>query len=313
MADIEGKIQMSDHLVDDLATTKADVVHNLLFEPNNSLPKNHSHRNFQRNSSEFNSSIRFSVEYESINLTSQIMIHREFNSNKTFIENNDFLRNKFDEAALTSQFAVEEIQVLQKDKSQIGQQPTRDNNMTMVEDLLKVIYFCSLLHDGDGDAMRVEKAKRNRKYCLEAVDVFKEDLDIICKLTDLIISSIDESTVSHKQALDCCVVRANLWLERSDSRVTLNIGKIVGNNGENLRTYYVNSYRIYVERGKEFMSSEVKVQFPKIIVTELMSSDTSLKAWVKIKDHIYEKQNLKTSAFKDQSVQETALELVGLG
>ncbi|CAA7036173.1 unnamed protein product [Microthlaspi erraticum] len=67
------------------------------------------------------------------------------------------------------------------------------------------------------------------------------DSDSISKLRSLIMSRVD-SSLSHKDALDCCIDHAKLWLAKSDKPIESNSNVSYGALREQLKKFMASDY-----------------------------------------------------------------------
>ncbi|KAK4358150.1 hypothetical protein RND71_023760 [Anisodus tanguticus] len=112
----------------------------------------------------------------------------------------------------------------------------KDTNITMVEDLLTIIYFGKMFDfkkwgQSDFISTILKRAMHERACCLsydcmpedESTDVIdllsEKDLDLISMFSELLICRPVNSTLSHKHALQSCIEHAKLWITKSDQPI----------------------------------------------------------------------------------------------
>ncbi|KAI7732412.1 hypothetical protein M8C21_028319 [Ambrosia artemisiifolia] len=103
----------------------------------------------------------------------------------------------------------------------------------LIEDLLKVIYFGSMFEvksQSEFNAIMLTKT-HERNCCLTydyvtdddaAVLLGETDLDLISKMSSLLVSRPVDSSFSHQNALQKCVEHAKLWVAKSDQPIDSN-------------------------------------------------------------------------------------------
>ncbi|XAR53239.1 hypothetical protein NMG60_11021706 [Bertholletia excelsa] len=118
----------------------------------------------------------------------------------------------------------------EKESSAAESQPKVDLEHTVVEDLLNLLYFGSLFDvKSQNDFTSTMLTRTHERGCCltydyvtddEATDLLGErDLDLISMLGSLLISRPVDSSLSHKNALQCCVEHAMHWLSYSDQAI----------------------------------------------------------------------------------------------
>ncbi|KAJ0490880.1 hypothetical protein HanHA300_Chr12g0460661 [Helianthus annuus] len=104
---------------------------------------------------------------------------------------------------------------------------------TVIEDLLKLIYFGSMFDvkaQSEFNSVMLTRT-HERNCCLtydyvtdddNAVMLGESDLDLISVMSSLLISRPVDSSLSHANAVQRCIEHAKLWIEKSEQAIDLN-------------------------------------------------------------------------------------------
>ncbi|KAK9276037.1 hypothetical protein L1049_005568 [Liquidambar formosana] len=113
-----------------------------------------------------------------------------------------------------------------KEKAEAGKD---ESNTTVVDDLLNLLYFGSLFDvKPQSDFTSTMLTRMHERGCCltydyvtdDATDLLGEkDLDMISLVGGLLISRPVDSSLSHKNALQRCIQRAKLWLDKSEQPI----------------------------------------------------------------------------------------------
>ncbi|XP_059278279.1 uncharacterized protein LOC132032641 [Lycium ferocissimum] len=124
---------------------------------------------------------------------------------------------------------------------------TNNNNTSVIEDLLKVLYFGMMfdvksLQSNEFNATMLLSRTMERACCLsydcmpvvddgdgdeessnDVMDLLGEkDLDLISMLSGLLVSRPVNSPLSHKYALEKCIEHAKMWIDKSEQPIEAN-------------------------------------------------------------------------------------------
>lgn len=124
---------------------------------------------------------------------------------------------------------IEEYEKLRQPLQLAVQEELSQKDSTL-EDLIRVLYFGSLFDvKNQNEFANVMLTRAHERGCCLTYDyvddddkelLAEEDLDLISRVGSLMISKDVCSKVSHKMAVEECVKRAKLWVEKSDIQIS---------------------------------------------------------------------------------------------
>lgn len=130
--------------------------------------------------------------------------------------------------AVTEEIALAVARHQQESSASTATPAKEQDDGAVVEDLLNLLYFGSMFDvKGQNDFTSTMLTRTHERGCCLTYDyvtddessgdlLSEKDLDLIAMLSGLMVSRPVDSSLSHKEALQRCVLNAKQWLLRSD-------------------------------------------------------------------------------------------------
>ncbi|KAI7726816.1 hypothetical protein M8C21_019513, partial [Ambrosia artemisiifolia] len=147
------------------------------------------------------------------------------------------------------------------------------DNYSIVEDVLKLIYFGSMFDvKSQSDYNSVMLTRTHERNCCLAYDYVSDDeavvmlgesdLDMISMMSSLLISRPVDSSLSHENAVQRCIERAKLWVEKSEQAIDSNTSV----------TYAALREKLEKILGSEFYRITPEMKAPDVVAAEAVGN-----------------------------------------